>query len=126
MNKNDWERYKKYFKPKEFDSPDKKGSGINMTKDFMYMLYAARNLNDTPFYINSGYRTKFHNKKIGGKELSSHQFGEAADIRVRNNHERFIILNNLILAGFKRIGIYKTFIHCDCAKEKAQERSWLK
>ena len=47
----------KYFKLEEFDSPDLKGSGKNMKKDFLVKLDEARELAGIPFKINSGFRT---------------------------------------------------------------------
>ena len=56
-----------YFKRQEFDSPDIKESGALMDADFLKKLNLARHKAAIPFKINSGYRTKAHNKKVGGK-----------------------------------------------------------
>jgi hypothetical protein len=103
----------KYFSLDEFDSPDHKGSGINMDHNFLELLNNAREIAGIPFKITSGYRTAEHNSKVGGVKNSSHLSGVAADIGVGSGNERYIILNALIRAGFKRLGIAKTFIHCD-------------
>lgn len=102
-----------YFTLDEFDSPDHKGSGVNMDNDFIKMLNVARKNAGIPFKITSGYRTADHNKKVGGVSNSSHLNGLAADIAVGSGNQRYIIVNALIKAGFKRLGIAKTFIHCD-------------
>ena len=108
----------KYFTLDEFDSPDHEGSGVNMDSNFLELLNNAREIAGIPFKITSGYRTSEHNQKVGGVQNSSHLNGLAADIAVRSGNERYIILNALIRAGFKRIGIAKTYIHCDTDADK--------
>ena len=120
----DWDKYKDYFKMREFDSSDKKDSGKNMQENFMDKLYQARMYASVPFKIGSGYRTKIRNKKVGGVDKSSHLKGCACDINVRNSKQRYAILKGLILSGFKRFGIAKTFIHCDTDKNKIQNVTW--
>lgn len=115
----------KYFTLEEFDSPDQKGSGENMNKDFLKKLDKARKGAVVPFVITSGFRTKEHNKKVGGVKNSSHLKGLACDIRVRSDYERFQIAAALIHEGFNRIGISKTFIHVDNDENKNSERLWL-
>ena len=107
-----------YFSLSEFDCPGLPDSGKNMDINFVYKLEHARELAGIPFRITSGYRTKEHNKAVNGVPNSSHLIGVAADIAVSNGSERFIILNALIKAGFKRIGVAKTFIHCDTDDSK--------
>ena len=109
----------KYFTLSEFDCPSLPNSGVNMDSDFLAKLEEARELANIPFKITSGYRTKEHNEEVGGVPNSSHLIGVAADIAVNNGSERYIILNALIKAGFKRIGIAKTFIHCDTDQSKS-------
>tara|TARA_S200002703_G_scaffold70795_1_gene61385 strand:- start:593 stop:946 length:354 start_codon:yes stop_codon:yes gene_type:complete len=114
----------KHFSLDEFDSPDLPNSGINMDKSFLEKLDLAREYAGIPFKITSGYRSKDHNKKIGGVENSSHLIGVAADIAVSNNSERGIILSSLIKAGFKRVGIANGFLHCDTDESKPNS-FWL-
>lgn len=114
----------KYFKVSEFDSPDEVGSGSNMDATFLEMLDDARGWAGIPFKITSGFRTPSHNAYVGGVQAglkskgSSHLFGYAADISCTSGAEREIILNALIEAGFRRIGIAKTFIHVDNDPDK--------
>jgi zinc D-Ala-D-Ala carboxypeptidase len=114
-----------YFKLSEFNSPDVKGSGENMDTDFLLMLDEARDIADVAFKINSGYRTPEHNEKVGGVSSSSHLSGLAADIHCNDSVKRFIIVNALILAGFTRIGIAKTFIHVDNDPSKTGDVIWV-
>ena len=89
-----------------------------MDINFLYKLDHARELAGISFKITSGYRTKEHNAEVGGVPNSSHLIGVAADIAVGSGKERYIILNALIKAGFKRLGVAKTFIHCDTDPNK--------
>ena len=115
----------KYFSFKEFDSPDKKGSGYLMDETFLSMLEDARHIAKIPFKINSGYRTAKHNKKVGGVKSSSHLKGCAVDIHCNDSTSRFIIYNALIDVGFNRIGVAKTFIHVDCDIDKHINKYWV-
>jgi len=107
-----------HFESYEFDSPDLQNSGINMDHSFLQMLDDARSIAGISFNITSGYRTKERNKLVGGVANSSHLVGKAADIAVGSGNERYIILNALIKAGFRRLGVAKTFIHCDNDESK--------
>lgn len=114
----------KYFKLEEFDSPDLKGSGENMDKEFLTLLSEARELANIPFKINSGFRTLKHNRSLNSKDSSSHIKGLACDIHCNNSVNRQIIVSALIKVGFKRIGIAKTFIHVDLDHDKT-DSIWL-
>ena len=113
----------KYFKESEFEC-----DGVNcfqeMDSNLLVMLEEARNISETPFNITSSFRTEEHNEKIGGKMNSSHLRGCAVDIACDNSSKRLVILDALIIAGFTRIGIAKTFIHCDNDMSLPQEVLW--
>jgi len=118
----------RYFNYHEFDSPDAIGSGEHMMDaDFLEMLDRARHLAGVPFRINSGYRTKEHNKKVGGKPNSAHTMGCAADIHCVDSRNRCYILGALLEVGFNRIGIAKTFIHVDNSYDASHDEDviWL-
>ena len=120
----------KYFKIEEFDSPDLPNSGVNMDRNFLQKLEAAREIAGIPFRINSGYRTQEHHnaiyKKLGKEPTkSAHLIGKAADIHCTDSRSRFIIISALLDAGISRVGISSTFIHCDIAeKGKTQNVIW--
>ena len=109
-----------YFSLSEFDSRDFFILGKNMDSNFLYKLDHARDIAGISFKITSGYRTKERNAQVGGVPNSSHLIGVAADIAVSSGSERYIILNALIRAGFKRIGVAKGFIHCDTDDSKSE------
>lgn len=114
-----------HFESHEFDSPDMPGTGIHMNTAFVFRLDEAREIAGVPFHINSGYRTPYHNKKVGGVDNSSHKKGLAVDIRANNDNDRQKILHALYVVGLgRRIGIAKTFIHVDDDKSKPA-KAWL-
>ena len=115
----------KYFKLSEFDSPDQKNSGKFMNEKFLEKLDYARHNADVPFKITSGYRTKEWNLKVGGRVGSSHLKGLAVDIACNGSRQRALIIKSLINVGINRIGIGKTFLHCDVDNSKDQDVFWL-
>lgn len=117
-------KFNKYFDSKEFDSPDVEGSGEKMELYFIKKLTIAREANNKPMLITSGYRTKKHNIAVGGKENSAHLRGYASDIAVFNSNDRYRMVRALMLAGFKRIGVANGFIHCDCDPSLPQNVLW--
>ena len=115
-----------YFKISEFDSPDEVGSGYKMDKDFLIKLDSARGKAGIPFKINSGYRTANHNDNVLGARVgSSHKKGLAVDIGYNGSRERYLIVQSLMHVGINRIGIGKTFIHCDVDNLKDPDVIWL-
>ena len=114
----------------EFDSPDHKGSGINMQQSFLVLLDQARDIAGTPFKITSGYRTQSYNQSLRDRGYkasinSSHTKGYAADIAITSSLQRYIILNALLKVGFDRIGIADSFIHVDNDPDKPKGVCWV-
>lgn len=114
----------KYFEISEFDSPDVPGSGEEMKQPFLNALELTRIVAGIPFIITSGYRTPDHNKKVGGKQGSSHTKGWAADISCRSSRERFKIIRAAIKSGITRIGVSQNFIHLDMDPNKPNNVIW--
>jgi len=100
----------KHFTLDDFACPCCGESKMNI--DTVLRLDKARMIADTPFKINSGYRCPKHNKEVGSTS-DNHPSGHGSDIEAKTNRKRIKILSGLIKAGFKRIGIHKTFIHAD-------------
>ena len=86
-----------------------------MQEPFMAQLEKARDIAGIPFEINSGYRCQEYDKKFGAN--GNHSTGWAADIAV-DVTTRMKIVKALILAGFERIGVATTFVHCDAVPSK--------
>ena len=89
-----------------------------MDKDFLEKLDYARGNAGIPFKITSGYRSGAWNQRVGGRVGSSHLKGLAADIACVGSRDRYIIVKALMDVGINRIGIGKTFVHCDVDKSK--------
>ena len=117
----------KYFKLSEFDSPDEVGSGKKMDSKFLEKLdYARGNVDgEMVFKINSGYRSEKWNLKVGGRFGSSHKKGLAVDIAYNGSRERYLLVTALMQVGINRIGIGKSFVHCDVDKLKDKDVIWL-
>jgi zinc D-Ala-D-Ala carboxypeptidase len=114
----------KYFKIREFDSPDVEGSGSWMNEKTLELLDEARGIAGIPFVINSGYRTKNHNLKVGGVSNSAHLKGYAVDLECKNAGDAHKIITAAFICGFNRVGISKSFIHLDNDPSKNKNRVW--
>lgn len=63
-----------------------------------------------PLFINSGYRCKELNEKVGGVETSQHRKGQAADVGCSNPYELAKLVQKMRLP-FDQMGLYPTFVH---------------
>lgn len=107
---------KNYFSKKEVK---------DLKPELVERLNKTRHRAGIPFIINSGFRSKAKNKRVGGVPNSAHLAGNAVDIRCKRSTDRFKIVNAALEEGFKRIGIGKTFVHLDIDITKPQEVIWL-
>lgn len=94
-------------------------------KKLAEQLQILRDELNEPIHINSAYRHKEYNKKIGGKKNSYHIKAMAADITVKSKTPKQLaaIVERLISQGKIKIGgmgIYKSFIHVDTRKNTAR------
>lgn len=115
----------RFFTPREFDSPDEPGSGMNMDLAFLMKLDLLRSRCGFPISVRSGFRTAAHNAKVGGVDSSAHTEGKAADLQSESSTARFKLLSEALRIGFQRIGIGATFIHLDDDETKPQQVAWL-
>ena len=121
-----WFDRSKYFKSDQddFDSPDLEGSRSEMNSFFLSKLEKARSYSKVAFKVSSGFRTKSHNKKVGGVNASSHTIGRAVDLIADSDYKKYKIITALMKAGFNRIGVAKNFIHVDDDISKNPGRLW--
>lgn len=98
---------------------------VGLKPELVQMLDDARHIAGIPFKLNSGFRTKSQNEKAGGVEDSAHLTGLAVDIACTSDTARHKIITALQKVGFNRIGIAKTFVHCDIDKSKSPNVIWL-
>ena len=115
----------KHFKISEFDSPDEVGSGERMDADVLQMIDQARTIFGKPIRVNSGVRSVAQNDRIGRSKSSSHLKGYAIDVSCDNSADRFRLIEILLLVGFNRLGIAKTFIHVDNDPNKSKNVIWV-
>jgi len=102
----------RYFSLDEFKCRETGENKIDPT--FVECLDHLRDVVGFPFVITSGYRSPNHSvekNKPGGPGM--HSKGIAADIKVSNGAQRFILVRAAIDMGFKGIGVEKDFIHVD-------------
>lgn len=98
---------------------------IDPCPDLVKMLDTAREIAGVPFVINSGIRTPERNAEVGGVDSSAHLTGHAVDIRCPSSRHRYLMLAALMEAGFRRIGVGDTFLHCDTDPSKPQNVLWF-
>lgn len=106
----------KYFTDKEI---------VGLKPELVTLLDQARGIAGIPFKINSGKRTVEQNEKAGGVKDSAHLSGLAVDISCTTDSARYKIISAFQKVGFNRIGIAKTFVHCDIDKSKSSNVIWL-
>lgn len=70
------------------------------------VLDKVREIYGKPIKVNSGYRSKLVNKKVGGASNSQHTKGEAVDITGGNKTE-----NRMIYEIIKNLGKYDQLIN---------------
>jgi len=121
----------KNFSTKEFECK----CGCVMPKEVLEnikllakQLQIIRDYVGQPISVNSAFRCKSHNSRIGSKDTSQHILGKAGDITIKSftpNEVADIVenmLTNETLPSFYigGLGIYKTFNHLDIRKNKAR------
>lgn len=101
----------KYFSLDEFKC---KETGENKIDPyFVECLDALRDVCGFPFVITSGYRSPNHSIEKKKERPGTHAQGIAADIKVSNGHQRYVLIRNAMDMGFKGIGLESGFIHVD-------------
>lgn len=108
----------RFFKESEFRKCKPACEISDMNEEFLRKLDEARTLARTPFILNSAYRSMDYEKSKGRSGTSSHCKGVAVDLSCKSSHVRMRIVSALISVGFRRIGVYPTFIHVDMDEDK--------
>lgn len=103
----------KYFSNTEFLRCLPSCTIEDMEQPLLNMLDKARELAGIPFVLNSAYRSRSYELAHGRSGNSAHTRGLAVDVRCNTSANRYKIVTAAISAGFKRIGIGKTFVHLD-------------
>jgi len=119
------------FSKSEFDcksGEDMPSDVLENVKQLAVQLQAIRDYVGKPIRINSAYRSKAHNKAIGGVKTSQHILGKAADITIDTFTPDEVVsiienmLTNEMLGSFYigGLGSYSTFTHVDTRDKKAR------
>ncbi len=115
----------KYFSEGEFNRCSPSCSLQDMKQTTISKLDTAREIAGIPFVLTSAYRSKEWDQSKGRSGTGAHTLGEAVDIRCNTSRNRFLVVDALLKAGFKRIGVGKTFVHADDSETHDQEVMWL-
>jgi uncharacterized protein YcbK (DUF882 family) len=116
------------FNLSEFDCNDGSETPCEVIvnlKEVALNLEVLRKKIGKPILINSGYRTKEYNQRVGGSPKSQHLLGKAADIRVTGLNPKQIhkMIWELIEQGEMKqggLGLYENFVHYDIRGNKAR------
>ena len=108
------------FTVKEFACND--GSDpVFIAPALVEVLQKIRDHFGVPVTVNSGYRTVGYNKKVDGATYSQHQYGTAADIKVKGVDPKTVAtFAETLLPKNGGIGIYHTFTHVDVREVKSR------
>ena len=108
------------FRVKEFACSD--GSDpIFVAPELVKVLQSIRTHFGKAVTITSAYRTPTRNKAVGGTTYSQHQYGTAADIKVKGIAPKTVAqYAEKLLPKSGGIGIYPTFCHIDIRESKAR------
>jgi uncharacterized protein YcbK (DUF882 family) len=116
----------KNFHIREFASKDGANTPDELRSNLLELaqnLQKIRDVIDEPIYINSGYRTKDHNAKVGGVSNSYHTKGMAVDIRANglDSKQLYTIIAQMMDKGSIKkggLGLYNSFVHYDIQGKK--------
>ena len=97
------------FKVKEFQSHDG-ADKVLIDYELLCLLQLIRRTINKPLIINSGYRTKEHNRKVGGASNSYHMYGRAFDV---SGISSSVLANYCYTLNINGIIIYSTWVHMD-------------
>lgn len=111
---------------------------VGLNPELMAMLDKARERSGVPFIITSGKRSPDENASLSGSAKdSAHLSGLAVDLSCPTDGRLFAMLLGLIMAGFRRFGVYVAqcsdnpskfiprHIHVDIDTTKPLDTVWI-
>lgn len=107
-----------YFKQEECRRCTPPCNISDLSDELLERLDYARSLLGSPIRLTSAYRSEDYEISKGRSGSSSHCKGLAVDIYCNSDFFRLELVKQLLRAGFRRIGIAKTFIHVDIDTRK--------
>lgn len=115
-----------HFKASEFACKDGTAS-LLLDKDIIPILERFREYVEAPVTINSAYRTKSYNQKVGGANNSYHLYGCAFDIPFKSSFKNLTSVDMMCkffnTLGLKGIIKYSNFVHIDTRTTKFHANS---
>lgn len=107
-----------FFRPEEFRFPEK------MEPQLIAMLDNARREAGLPFIIVSDHRPE-DDGEHGEDPCPCVDFRLSAEPRRIRGRERYIVLEALRKAGFKRIGLYDLHFHAGKSPDRPDRVVWI-
>ena len=101
------------FSESDFKNCQPSCSQADLSPELLERLQYARALCGFPFQLTSAFRSKSYELDKGRNGTSSHCKGLAVDLACLDDKKRYVLVQNLLRAGFFRIGIGKNYVHCD-------------
>ena len=114
----------KYFAPGEFRRCVPSCDISQMDPSFLDALDRVREKAGIPLLLNSAYRSRSYELKMGRSGNSAHTKGKAADIRCNASATRMRLVRAALDCGIRRIGIGKTYVHLDTDDTLPQDVIW--
>lgn len=112
----------RHFNLQEFMSPDT--DEVKIDYRLVVVCERLRRELETPIIITSGYRTKAHNKKVGGSKDSYHMKGLAVDMQAMGLTLRKLFIKATKIKQVGGLGWYQdSHIHIDLRKDRLY---WVK
>ena len=117
----------RHFRAYEFDCPCPHCDETKIDLDGVKLLDRTRELLDAPVQITSGYRCDRYQQELKlrgyetAKGLSTHQVGKGWDLTT-GKHTGLEIEKAARKAGFRAVGVGRTFAHVDTRSDK--DRRW--
>lgn len=123
-----WQEIAPELTPRDFRFP------WQMDVHFLRLLSRTRRRAGVPFRVVSDYRSPARNDAAGGAEKSAHMERpcRAVDLSVKNNYERFRVVQAAMVEGFLRVGGYPAHednsgsVHLDASEVNPAPRFWTR
>ena len=124
VRKNGNTKLSENFTVREFACKDGSDS-VLISSELVGILQKIRDFFGKPITINSAYRNKAYNKKIGGATYSQHVYGTAADIVVQGvKPEDVAKYAEYLMPKYGGIGLYSTFTHVDVRSNRSRWKNY--
>ena len=83
----------------------------NLTLLCNFILEPVRKFVDKPLQVTSGYRSKVHNKQVGGVPTSSHLHGVAADIVCDDSSVLLDVYDHIVNSPYIALNVFECLLY---------------